>query len=166
MNAGWPKASRSAKSSKEPSAAEAAKPAAKLASPPPETIAKRNRRIRAEKAAAEAAELEALARLLQSVEGLLDLVGVRWLLKRSEHVAWTNNEWNELEEVCRKFRAFFPKLTLIQCELIARTHMKTNALSCWDCRRRGMFGRTRRTLRNLTNYSKRISPGDMALPMR
>ena len=54
------------------------------------------------------------------------MTGGRQLLKRSEHVAWTNNEWNELEEVCRKFRAFFPKLTLIQCELIARTRMKTN----------------------------------------
>ena len=93
----------------------------------PETIAQRHRRIRAEKAAAEAADAEALSKLLALDSGLRALTGGRPLLKRSEHVAFTNAEWNELEDVCRKFRAFFPKLTLIQCELIARTHMKTNA---------------------------------------
>lgn len=123
---GSPQANRSAKPSKEPSADKAPKPAAKLASPPAETVAQRNRRIRTEKAAAEAAEVEALAKLIETVEGLRALIGGRPLLKRSEHVAWTNAEWNELEEVCRKFRAFFPKLTLIQCELIARTQIKTS----------------------------------------
>ena len=121
-----PQANRSAKSSKGASAAEATKPAAKLASPPPESIAQRQRRIRGEKAAADLAEALALGKLLDSTPGLRELIGGRPLLKRSEHVAWTHSEWNELEEVCRKFRAFFPKLTIVQCELVARTQMKTN----------------------------------------
>ena len=119
-------ASKSSTLSKTPSATEATKPAAKLASQPPETIAQRNRRIRTEKAATEADEAEALAKLIESVEGLRALIGGRPLLKRSEHVAWTHNEWNELEEVCRKFRPFFSKLTIVQCELVARTQMKTS----------------------------------------
>lgn len=95
---------------------------------PPETIAQRRRRIRAEKAAIETAEAKTLAKLINECKGLQALTGNGKLLDRTKHIAWTDKEWNELNEVVRKFRAVFVKMTLIQCELVARTQMKTSWL--------------------------------------
>ena len=101
------------------------KPAAKPSAVAEKPSAKA-RRIREQKAADDAAEAEALGKLFELCPDLHPVIGGRPLLKRSDRIAWNNDEWNELEEVCRKFRRFFEKLTLVQCELIARTHMKTS----------------------------------------